>query len=162
MEEEWGEMNTVSLRCPEMWIPVLWIPHSWVYKPCSHFAPISLHITKDPANVLSEKPCESQCLKLWATAGVGSRERCVLRAILRSWRVVCTVLLCQCYLGQAWWHKSNRAWRRLQMGKWWYYSWIHEKQLPGAAKDPKKQCHKKVRSLLALLSMPGFQIWRVD
>lgn len=71
-------------------------------------------------------------------------------------------VLCQCYLGQAWWHKSNTAWRRLQMGKWWYYSWIHEKQLPGAAKDPKKQCHKKVRSLLALLSMPGFQIWRVD
>lgn len=49
---------------------------------------------------------------LRATLRVGSGERYMLRAHLQSWRV-----LYLRYLVQNIWHKINRAWRRLQMGK---------------------------------------------
>lgn len=54
--------------------------------PWRNFAFISMYITEDPFNLLSEKPCRSQYLGLRETARVGNGEKCVLRAHLRSWR----------------------------------------------------------------------------
>lgn len=139
MREEGGGMKTpsVTLRCEYSSFEFL-TPGD--LSPWRSFISISMYVTEDPCNILSEKSCRSQCFGLWATARVVNAEKCVLWAHLRSWQN-------QCYLEQNWWHKSNGAWRKLQVGKWWYCSWIRERQLPGAAEYPMNQCHQIQKSL---------------
>lgn len=108
---KWDFISSVVLRCE---YPFFEFPTPRYLYPWGHFYSISMFIPKDPANTLAES-LVGVSVWGWEQHWGWEVERGTSSGPifdLQSWRV-----LRLCYLGQNIWHKINRAWRRLQMGK---------------------------------------------
>lgn len=136
-------LPTVTLRCEYLSFECLTPGY---LTPRTHSVSISLHITEDPSNTVSETPCRAQRLRLWAPVRVGSGEWTGRRVLWAGWT------------------DSKRA---VEPGG--DCRWENSDATPGSETDNSQRQRRSgeamsqnVRSPFTLGSVPVFQIWLVD